>query len=70
MKLSTTQQQLVDKIAEGPQQQHLIYQGAPEEEHNQRRLQTKTLAIQMSDSARDHKTKQDDLLRKNAQLRD
>ena len=48
----------------------MIYQAGPEEEHNQKRLQTKTLAIQMSDSARDHKTRQDDLLRKNAQLRD
>ena len=70
MTYSQTQQQLVDKIAAGPQQQDLLYIARHEEDHYQKRQQTKMIAVQMSDAARDHKGKQDELLRKNAQMRD
>ena len=35
-----------------------------------KRQQTKGIAVQMTEAAREHKGKQDDLLRKNAQLRE
>ena len=69
LKLSQTQQQLVDKIAEGPQQHELVYAVQHEQLHHAKRNQIKTLYTQMTESARDHKLKQDDQIRRNAQLR-
>ena len=70
VKLSGTQQQLVDKIQEGPKVEELRYQTGSEDMHYGRRAHTKQICAQMTDFARDHKSRQDDTLRRNAALRD
>ncbi len=57
-------------ILRGPKREQLLYRPETEDAHYQRRLQTKQVAVAMSDSARDHKNRQDELLRRNGHLRD
>ena len=69
VRLSATQNQLMDKIKEGPQPHELLYAQQHEQLHYAKRNQVKTLNAQMTESAKDHRLKQDELLRRNANFR-